>query len=149
MNKYQIRKFLNSAEKAWLNVVDSAWPYRGNLDEYTLLPLRYNSRKKILNYFRRQWGVALSNTMICNLRLRTYKKRLYLPQGDPPPVALIVKSVIVSQRCLNKLVVHATVVGDPSGPKRIIYFIRKRDSGRWEITGRTKKNNDVRYKSCR
>lgn len=84
----ELKRFIENAESVWVEVFYSADTNRVIIvdgREYLRLPLRFSTRAKVLAYFRRYWGIVLSNRMFCNLLTVTRNGRLYVIAGDTGP----------------------------------------------------------------
>lgn len=67
----ELQAFIAAAEKVWFEVYDSADSRRViHVDgaDYYRLPVRFSTRAKVISYFRKYWGITMSNTMFCNLK---------------------------------------------------------------------------------
>lgn len=146
-----ITAFINRAESLWLIVFDSS--LRGKSifirgDEYKKLPVRFNTRAKILAFFKNNWSCTLSAVMLCNLNPILFRGSLYVIVADPGPVPNhVVRLQIISQTS-SRIRVKALLSGGDAGNETIFYTISKA-SGRLKIVSRSGRATDYRYLPCR
>jgi len=145
----RLKSFINKAESQWLTVYDSMTGPTTVLegDEYRRLALRFGSRNKIYAYFRRHWSAALSAAMICNMRPRPYKGRLYVIVADPGPVPYRVVRLTIVGETAAEIRVSAVLSGSEEGNKTIRYTLSKA-GGKLTIVSRSDRPNDYRYVRC-
>ncbi|WP_438497366.1 DL-endopeptidase inhibitor IseA family protein [Paenibacillus sp. IHBB 3054] len=150
----ELKAFIAAAEMAWFNVYDSANDNRVIIvdgTEYKQLPLRFSTRAKVIAYFRRYWGIAMSNRMFCNLFTVTRNNRLYVIVGDTGVIPSIPRRIRVTSRTATRIRVTAILSIDETTDEeieRVRYLIAK-SGERLSILNRDKKNTDPRYLPCR
>lgn len=118
--------FIVAAERAWLRVFDS-----GKLTQFKSpdgapllrLPMRWQSRRRIYNYFRRWWGPRLANNMLRNLPIVERGGSLYLAAYDIPPISLNVESVGVLNEETPLIRLSAILTGGFDEPLNIDYEV--------------------------
>lgn len=146
----QIRAFINRAESQWLIAFDSS--QRGQSifirgDEYRKFPTRFNTRAKLLRYFRINWSLQFSAIMLCNLNPILYRGSLYEIAADPGPVPDRVVRLQILSRTSNRIRVRAVMSGGIGGNTTIFYTISTA-SGRLRIINRSGRLTDYRYLPC-
>ncbi|WP_162463063.1 DL-endopeptidase inhibitor IseA family protein [Paenibacillus psychroresistens] len=146
-----IALFIDQAELAWGNIVNSAEGGReikiGGFI-YRKLPIRFNTRLKIFDYFRRFWSIEFSRRMLCNLKTIFFKGHLYVRVGDIGAVPIKVVSFRILTRTDRLLRIRAILSGSDKGNTVIFYSI-KRSPNNLTIILRSKSLTDVRYRPCR
>lgn len=137
----RLRRFINQAELQWYNVVEASRSGKviviGGTDYYQL-PLRFSTKAKVLAYFRRYWGINLSNLMFCNLKTIKYRGRLYVIAGDPSVVSLEVKTLRIISDTSTRFRVRAVLTGGPDD-NVVIYTFSRLPKDRFKIIARTNK----------
>ncbi|UQZ36059.1 hypothetical protein C2I18_22515 [Paenibacillus sp. PK3_47] len=148
-----LKAFIAAAEMAWFDVYDSADEFRvitvGGA-EYKRLPLKFSTRAKVIAYFRKYWGTAMSNRMFCNLQTVTRNNRLYVIVGDTGTIPFIPRRITVRSRTASRIRLTAVLSIDEAADEdieRVRYLIAK-SGERLVILNRDKKNTDPRYSSC-
>ncbi|CAH1190227.1 hypothetical protein PAECIP111892_00067 [Paenibacillus auburnensis] len=108
----ELKALIDAAEGVWFEVF-----YSGDLNEaitvgnreYYLLPLKFSTKEKVITYFRRFWGVTMSNRMFCNLYTIKRNNRLYVIGGDPGIFTIIPRRVRVTSRTATRIKVTAVL----------------------------------------
>lgn len=150
----ELKAFIAAAEMAWFDVYDSADDNRViTVDgaEYKRLPLKFSNKSKVIAYFRKYWGTAMSNRMFCNLQTVSRNNRLYVIVGDTGTIAFIPRRITVRSRTSSRIRVTAVLSIDETADEdieRVRYLIAKSGS-RLIILNRDKKDTDPRYSPCR
>lgn len=143
------KQFIHSAERVWTQIAASprGKPVYtvGGLD-YTPLPEKYNTKRKISRIFRRYWGRQLSETMIRNLNLRLVKGKLCVPYKEIPSFPTIVQSLQVKANSPNQKVVSAVLMGGSKKVRVEYRFIRAGATAPYTIMKRSARENDPRYR---
>ncbi|CQR54942.1 DL-endopeptidase inhibitor IseA family protein [Paenibacillus riograndensis] len=149
----ELKAFIATAETAWFNVYDSADINRvitvGGV-EYKQLPLRFSTKAKVIAYFRRYWGVDMSNRMFCNLQTVSRNNRLYVIVGDTGLVSFIPLRIRVTERTATRIRLTAVLSADEIEEvetENVRYLIAKSGTA-LRILNRDKKNTDPRYQTC-
>ncbi len=122
------RDFIREAERAWLRVFDSGKRTAFlSPDGAPLLrlPVRWQSRRNIYNYFRRWWGPRLANNMLQNLPIFERGGSLYVAAYDVPPISLNVSKVEVLREKDDTVWLRATLTGGFDEPLIIRYVVKK------------------------
>ncbi|MGF9800144.1 DL-endopeptidase inhibitor IseA family protein [Brevibacillus agri] len=143
------KQFISSAEQVWTQIATSPRGkvvYTVNGVDYTPLPDKYNTKRKISRIFRRYWGKQLTEAMIRNLRLRMLKGKLCIPYGAVPPFPNTVQSVQVKANCPNQRVVAAIFVGGEKKTRVDYRLIRAGETDAFTIMKRSGREGDVRYR---
>ncbi len=143
------KQFISSAEQVWTQIATSPLGkvvYTVNGVDYTPLPDKYNTKRKISRIFRRYWGKQLTEAMIRNLRLRMLKGKLCIPYGAVPPFPNTVQSVQVKANCPNQRVVAAILVGGEKKTRVDYRLIRAGETDAFTIMKRSGREGDVRYR---
>lgn len=143
------KQFISSAEQVWTQIATSPRGkvvYTVNGVDYTPLPDKYNTKRKISRIFRRYWGKQLTEAMIRNLRLRMLKGKLCIPYGAVPPFPNTVQSVQVKANCPNQRVVAAILVGGEKKTRVDYRLIRAGETDAFTIMKRSGREGDVRYR---
>ncbi|MBR8660348.1 hypothetical protein IRT44_13075 [Anoxybacillus sediminis] len=142
---------IEQAEQVWSRVMSSPRRkviYTVNGVDYTPLPDRFNTRRKIARYFRRYWGKRLTRVMVCNLNLRLVKGKLCVPAGDVPLFPTMVQSLRIVRNRPNQKVVRAVLTGGATRVCIDYRFVRTGPSSPFSIAKRTARQFDIRYRSC-
>lgn len=145
------RHMIEQAEQVWSRVVSSPRRkvvYTVNGVDYTPLPDRFNTRRKIARYFRRFWGKRLTRVMVCNLNLRVVKGKLCVPAGDVPPLPTMVQSLRIVRNRPNQKVIRAVLTGGATRVRIDYRLVRTWPSSPFSIAKRTAREFDIRYRSC-
>ncbi|MEK8212910.1 DL-endopeptidase inhibitor IseA family protein [Paenibacillus sp. FSL L8-0463] len=150
----ELKRFIENAESVWVEVFYSADTNRVIIvdgREYLRLPLRFSTRAKVLAYFRRYWGIVLSNRMFCNLLTVTRNGRLYVIAGDTGPLPYYPRRLRVTSRTSTRLRVTASLSFDVDTDEgtEIIRYLIARSGERLTILDRSNKAGDPRYQPCR
>lgn len=122
------RDFIKEAERAWLRVFDSGkrTPFCSPDGAPLLrLPMRWQSRRRIYNYFRRWWGPRLANNMLRNLPIYERGGNLYVAAYDVPPISLNVSQVEVERETDDTVWLQAILTGGFDEPLIIKYVVKK------------------------
>ncbi|WP_373233232.1 DL-endopeptidase inhibitor IseA family protein [Cohnella sp.] len=146
-----IKAFINQAESLWLTAFESSQSgqsifIRG--DEYRKFPVRFNTRAKLLAYFKNNWSCRLSVIMLCNLNPILFRGSLYEIVADPGPVPNRVVRLQVISQTSSRLHVKAVMSGGDEGNETIFYTLSTA-SGRLKIISRSGRSTDYRYLPCR
>lgn len=146
----EIRDFINRAESQWLIAYESSQSgqsifIRG--DEYRKFPTRFNTRAKLLRYFRINWSLQLSAIMLCNLNPITFRGSLYEIVADPGPVPDRVVRLRILSQTSNRIRVRAVMFGG-NGENTTIFYTISTASGRLRIIARSGRLTDYRYLPC-
>lgn len=150
----ELKTFIATAERAWFNVYDSADDRFIVTDaegtEYKRLPLRFSTRAKVIAYFRRYWGITMSNIMFCNLKSITRNNRLYVIVGDTGTVSFIPRRIRVTNRTSTRIRVTAALSVDENTDEdiQIVRYVISTSGNKLIILDRDKKNTDPRYTKC-
>lgn len=143
------KQFIQAAERVWIQIAASPRGkpvYTINGADYTPLPERYNSRRKISRIFRRYWGRQLSETMIRNMNLRLVKGKLCIPYGETPLFPAVVQSLQLKLNRPNQKVVSAVLVGGNRKMRVEYRLIRAGAAAPYTIMKRSGKEHDRRYR---
>ncbi len=143
------KQFISSAEQVWTQIATSPRGkvvYTVNGVDYTPLPDKYNTKRKISRIFRRYWGKQLTETMIRNLQLRLLKGKLCIPCGTIPSVPCAVQSLQVKANLPNQRTIAATLVGGEKKTKVDYRLIRSGETQSFTIMKRSGRELDVRYR---
>ncbi|SES99754.1 DL-endopeptidase inhibitor IseA family protein [Paenibacillus sp. NFR01] len=149
----ELRAFIAAAEAAWLDVYHSAErDHVISVDhtQYIRLPLKFSTRTKLIAYFRRYWGIELSNRLFCSLHTVLHQKRLYMIAGDPGDLIYIPRRVKVLSRSATRIQVTAVLSVDAQedvDATSVRYIIGK-SGDKLTILDRDKKNIDYRFDPC-
>ncbi len=143
------KQFISSAEHVWTQIASSPTGksvYTVNGVDYTPLPEKYNSKRKISRIFRRYWGKQLTDAMMRNLQLRILKGKLCIPYGGIPPFPTTVQSLQVRAIQPNQRVVQAILVG--KGKKITVDYrlIKTGNSTSFTIMKRSGRQLDQRFR---
>lgn len=150
----ELQAFIAAAEKVWFEVYDSADSRRViRVDEadYYRLPVRFSTRAKVISYFRKYWGITMSNTMFCNLKTVSRNNRLYVISGDTGTISFIPRRLTVTGRTSTRIRLTAVLSIDDMSDEDIVnvrYLIGV-SGNRLLILNRDQKNTDTRYQTCR
>jgi hypothetical protein len=147
----ELKALIDAAEGVWFEVF-----YSGDLNEaitvgnreYYLLPLKFSTKEKVITYFRRFWGVTMSNRMFCNLYTIKRNNRLYVIGGDPGIFTIIPRRVRVTSRTATRIKVTAVLsMSEDYDEETMVvqYLIGKSGTG-LRVLDRNKK--DVRFARC-
>lgn len=114
----------------------------------TLMPPRFDTRRKIYAYFRRWWGPRLTSNMLSNLPLHEHGRSLCMIAYDFPPVSMTPKELPLVQEEGDSVRLQATLYGGL--PEEHVKYLLVRDqlSGRPMIIRRSDAEADFRYQSC-
>lgn len=146
-NQRLTKEFFTRAEVAWFKVNDSVDEniiFKVGKDTYSPLIPRFNSRPKILRYFRQFWSTRYSLIMLRNLQLKTINGRLCILLGNGgffPYRVLTIRIEVVSP---NIRLVRAILSDDKFHGHRIIYRVMKTKTGH-KIIYRSNTKDDPRY----
>ncbi|MGZ0052973.1 hypothetical protein [Brevibacillus gelatini] len=143
------KQFISSAEQVWTQIAASPRGkvvYTVNGVDYTPLPDKYNTKRKISRIFRRYWGKQLTETMIRNLGLRVLKGKLCIPYRPIPPLPCIVQSIQVKGNRPNQRLVAAILVGGEKKTRVDYRLIRAGDTDSFTIMKRSGREGDIRYR---
>jgi len=143
------KQFLSSAEHVWTQIAASPSGksvYTVNGVDYSPLPERYNSKRKISRIFRRYWGKQLTDAMIRNLNLRLLKGKLCVPYGVIPPFPTTVQSLQVKASHPNQRVVSAILVGKEKKVRVDYRLIKTGNASSFTIMKRSGRQLDPRYR---
>lgn len=147
----ELKALIDAAEGVWFEVF-----YSGDLNEaitvgdreYYLLPLKFSTKEKVITYFRRFWGVTMSNRMFCNLYTIKRNNRLYVIAGDPGIFTTIPRRVRVTNRTSTRIKVTAVLsMSEDYDEETMVvqYMIGKSGTG-LRVLDRNKK--DERFARC-
>lgn len=145
----QFRHFIEQAEQVWTQIASSPRGkpvYTVNGVDYTPLPERYNSKRKISRIFRRYWGIKLTDRMIRNLHLRLIKGKLCVPYRAYPPLPMKVQSLHWKANRPNQKVVTAILSGGSKNMRIEYRLIRSGQTVAFTIMKRTGCDYDLRYR---
>ncbi|KQL49064.1 hypothetical protein AN963_04615 [Brevibacillus choshinensis] len=143
------KQFIHAAELVWTQIATSPRGkpvYTINNVDFTPLPERYNSKRKISRIFRRYWGRQLSETMIRNLNLRLVKGKLCVPYGEIPPFPTVVQSLQLKLNRPNQKVVSVVLSGANKKVRVDYRLIRVGATAPYTIMKRSGKEYDRRYR---
>ncbi|MGG1660311.1 DL-endopeptidase inhibitor IseA family protein [Brevibacillus sp. NRS-1366] len=143
------KQFLSAAEHVWTQIAASPRGksvYTVNGVDYTPLPEKYNTKRKISRIFRRYWGKQLTEAMIRNLNLRQLKGKLCVPYGVIPPFPTTVQSVQVKASRPNQRVVSAILVGKEKKVRVDYRLIKTGNASSFTIMKRSGRQFDPRYR---
>jgi hypothetical protein len=143
------KRFIDQAERVWTQIATSPLGkvvFTVNGVDFTPLPERYNTKRKISRIFRRYWGKSLTETMIRNLNLRLLKGKLCVPHGVIPPFPTTVQSVLVKSNRPNQKVVSAILTGGNKKVRVDYRFVRAGASASFTIMKRSGREFDLRYR---
>ncbi|WP_289139231.1 DL-endopeptidase inhibitor IseA family protein [uncultured Brevibacillus sp.] len=146
------KQFISSAEHVWTQIASSPigkTVYTVNGVDYTPLPEKYNSKRKISRIFRRYWGKQLTEAMIRNLQLRSLKGKLCVPSGVIPPFPTTVQSVQVRASLPNQRVVQAILIGKGKRITVDYRLIKTGNATSFTIMKRSGRQLDQRYRPAR
>lgn len=122
------KDFITDAERAWLRVFDSGRKTGFcSPDGAPLLrlPVRWQSRRRIYNYFRRWWGPRLANNMLRNLPIFERGGSLYVAAYDIPPISLNVSKVAVAEEKDDTVWLEAILSGGFDEPLAVKYVVKR------------------------
>lgn len=150
----ELLAFITAAEKVWFEVYDSAdfnKVIRVNGADYYRLPIRFSNRAKVISYFRRYWGIAMSNRMFCSLQTITRNNRLYVIAGDTGTIPFIPRRLTVTGRTSTRIRLTAVLSIDDMSDEDIedVRYLIAKSGNRLSIINRDKKEDDPRYQPCR
>lgn len=120
--------------------------YTVNGFDYTPLPERYNSKRKISRIFRRYWGIKLTDRMIRNLHLRLIKGKLCVPYRAYPPLPMKVQSLQWKANRLNQKVITVILSGGSKNMRIDYRLIRSGQTAAFTIMKRSGCDYDLRYR---
>ncbi|WP_310235000.1 hypothetical protein [Brevibacillus nitrificans] len=143
------KQFIHAAEHVWTQIATSPRGkpvYTVNGVDFTPLPERYNSKRKISRIFRRYWGRQLSETLIRNLNLRLVKGKLCIPYGEIPVFPTNVQTLQLKLKQPNQKVVSAVLAGGNRKVRVEYRFIRAGATAPYMIMKRSGKEYDRRYR---
>lgn len=143
------RHFIEQAEQVWTQIAASPRGkpvYTVNGGDYTPLPERYNTKRKISRIFRRYWGIKLSESMIRNLQLRLVKGKWCVPYRAIPPLPMKVHSLRWKINRPNQKVISAILVGGNKKVRVDYRLIRSGTSTSFSIMKRSGREHDLRYR---
>lgn len=149
-----LKTFIAMAEKVWFTVYDSADDRFIVTDEdgteYKRLPLVFSTKAKVIAYFRRYWGITMSNIMFCNLKSISRNNRLYVIVGDTGTVSFIPRRIKVTGRSSTRIRVTAVLSIDENTDEDIqrVRYLISTSGNKLIILNRDKKNTDPRYSKC-
>ena len=149
-----LKTFIATAEKVWFTVYDSADDRFIVTDEdgteYKRLPLVFSTKAKVIAYFRRYWGINMSNIMFCNLKSISRNNRLYVIVGDTGTVPFIPRRIKVTGRSSTRIRVTAVLSIDENTDEDIqrVRYLISTSGNKLIILNRDKKNTDPRYSKC-
>ena len=146
------KQFIEQAEQVWTQIAKSTRGkpiYTVNGVDYTPLPERYNTKRKISRIFRRYWGIKLTEAMIRNLQLRQLKGKWCIPYRTIPPLPMKVHSLRWKINRPNQKVISAILVGGNKKVRVDYRLIRSSPSASFSIMKRTGREQDIRYRSPR
>lgn len=127
-------KTIRRVEDAFWTIVFSARKQVGNRG--VLLPMRFNSIRKIKRFLAGSMTPCLANRLIRNLQLRRIGGRLAIPLGDgigAPPI----RRVQVLSRTNHAATVAVWFSFDKSDRFfRVYQLCKQRGTGRWIVYGR-------------
>ncbi|HBK85229.1 MAG TPA: hypothetical protein DDZ53_04260 [Firmicutes bacterium] len=122
------KEFIIDAERAWLRVFDSGKrsPFLSPDGAPLLrLPMRWQRRRCIYNYFRRWWGPTLAGNMLRNLPIFDRGGCLYVAAYDVPPISLNVSQVTLLEDNNERILLRAVLTGGYDEPLVINYVVKK------------------------
>ncbi|RNB86441.1 hypothetical protein [Brevibacillus panacihumi] len=146
----QFKQFIDQAEQVWTQIAASPRGkpvYTVNGVDYTPLPERYGSKRKISRIFRRYWGIKLTERMIRNLRLRLVKGKLCVPYRVYPPLPMKVESLKWRKNGPNQKVISAVLSGGSKNVRVDYRFIRSGNTVSFTIMKRSNCEYDLRYRA--
>lgn len=144
-----LKQFIHAAEQVWNQIASSPRGkpvYTVGGVDYTPLPDRYNSKRKISRIFRRYWGRQLSEALIRNLNLRLIKGKLCIPYRNLPPLSTTVQTVQLKWNQPNQKVVTATLIGGNKKVRVDYRLIRAGATAPYMIMKRSGKETDRRFR---
>lgn len=144
-----LKQFIHAAEQVWNQIATSPRGkpvYTVGGGDYTPLPERYNSKRKISRIFRRYWGRQLSEALIRNLNLRLVKGKLCIPYGDLPSPPATVQALQLRLNQPNQKVVCATLSGGSKKVRVDYRLIRAGATAPYMIMKRSGKEADRRFR---
>ncbi|TKI56109.1 hypothetical protein E8L90_11885 [Brevibacillus antibioticus] len=146
----RLKQFITSAEHVWTQIANSPRGkpvYTVNGVDYTPLPEKYNTKRKISRIFRRYWGKQLTEVMIRNLHLRILKGKLCIPYRDIPPFPATVLSLQIKVNLPNHRTVAAILGGGGKKTQVDYRLIRIGATKTFTIMKRSGEQFDLRYQS--
>lgn len=149
-----LKTFIATAERAWFTVYDSADDRFIVTDEdgteYKRLPFVFSTKAKVIAYFRRYWGITMSNIMFCNIKSISRNNRLYVIVGDTGTVSFIPRRIKVTGRSSTRIRVTAVLSIDENTDEDIqtVRYLISTSGNKLIILNRDKKNTDPRYSKC-
>lgn len=144
----RLKQFLTSAEHVWTQIANSPKGkpvYTVNGVDYTPLPEKYNTKRKISRIFRRYWGKQLTETMIRNLHLRLLKGKLCVPYREVPTFPTTVLSLQLKVNQQNHRTVAAVLSGGGKKTSVDYRLIRVGATKTFTIMKRSGDQLDLRY----
>lgn len=147
----ELKALIDAAEGVWFEVF-----YSGDFNqeitvggrEYYLLPLQFSTKEKVITYFRRYWGVTMSNRMFCNLYTIKRNNRLYVIAGDPGIFTTIPRRVRVTSRTPTRIKVTAvlSMSEDYDEETMVVQYLIGKSGTELRVLDRNKK--DERFARC-
>ncbi|MFS0554255.1 hypothetical protein [Brevibacillus sp. 179-C9.3 HS] len=144
----RLKQFIASAEHVWTQIANSPRGkpvYTVNGVDYTPLPEKYNSKRKISRIFRRYWGKQLTEVMIRNLNLRMLKGKLCVPYREIPTFPTTVQSLQIKVNRPDHRTVAAILSGGGKKTRVDYRLIRVGETKTFTIMKRSGDQFDLRY----
>lgn len=143
----ELLTFITAAERAWFDVFDSGDPNKKIGESYLRLPLRFSTRAKIITYFRKYWGIRMSNRMFCSLHTITRNNRLYVYYPDVGSFNFIPLKITVTGRTSSRIRLTAVLTGISDDDNENVRYLIAVSGNKLRILDRD--NKDYRYERCR
>lgn len=146
------KDFIIDAERAWLRVFDSGKRssfYSPDGAPLLRLPIRWQSRRRIYNYFRRWWGPRLANNMLRNMPIYERGGSLYVAAYDVPPISLNISEVEVHKDKDDIVWLNAVLTGGFDEPLIIKYVVKKHTLTKHYMIVSRSDTDDFRYNNKR
>ncbi|WP_429312043.1 DL-endopeptidase inhibitor IseA family protein [Paenibacillus mucilaginosus] len=151
VTKNQLLAFVRNAENAWTRVVYSfderTTPITINEINWYRLPLRFSTRSKIFQYYRRYWSRVYANRLTCSVGFRNIRGRLYSPNADPPILQDTVTGIRIIRQTSTRITVEANFDYPEPIPARYV-IAHNPATGALKIISRRSRIPDFRYEPC-